>query len=543
MKLEVMEESDKMEKSFHMPIQLKITLLSFGIVAFSIIIGGIFLIGNSWSSAEKQLGKQSLVTAHSIAESAKVQELVLKPKGWEQLNPIIEKLRIIHDADYIVVLNNQHIRYSHPVYSQLGTFSKSGDENAAFAEHEYTSIAKGELGTAIRAFVPILNEENEQIGVVLVGNISPTLTEIIENYKTEIRYILLLTLLFGVWGSWMMAKHIKKETFELEPHEISRMLIERTAAFNAMHEGVIAIDNNKVITIFNEKAKQMLTISGDVIGKDIREVVDDTFLPEILTQDTPIYNQEISVQQKNILSNRVRITLGDKTIGAVAVFQDRTDVTKLAEELTSVKAFVEALRAQNHEHMNKLHTIAGLIQLGNLDDALLYVFQITEEQTELTRFLTQHIHDDNLVGLLLSKVSIGREHGIDLLFDPNMKLERFPRDMDHHDFVLIVGNLIENAFAALKHSVEDKKQVYLSIEQDDYTCTIVVEDNGCGIPESIQKHIYERGFTTKGSEGSGIGLYLIAQIVNKSRGEISVQSAQNEGTSFILSFSMDNERG
>ncbi len=532
-----------MEKSFHMPIQLKITLLSFGIVAFSILIGGIFLIGNSWSSAEKQLGKKAMVTAHSIAESAKVQELVLEPKGWELLNPIIEELRIIHDADYIIVLNNEHIRYSHPVYSQLGTYSKSSDESAAFAEHEYMSKAKGELGRAVRAFVPILNSENEQIGVVLVGQMLPTLPEMVANFKTEIQYILLLTLLFGVCGSWLMAKHIKKETFELEPHEISRLLTERTAAFNAMHEGVIAIDNKEIITIFNEKAKQMLNISGDVIGKNINDIIDDTFLPEILTQEFPVYNQEISVQQKNLFSNRVRITLGDKTIGAVAVFQDRTDVAKLAEELTSVKAFVEALRAQNHEHMNKLHTIAGLIQLGKLDDALLYVFQITEEQGELTRFLTKRIHNDNLTGLLLSKVSIGRELGIELIFDQNMKLERFPRDMDHHDFVLIIGNLIENAFAAFKNSEEDKKQVYLSIDQDDHTCTIVVEDNGCGIPEHIQHHIYERGFTTKGKDGSGIGLYLITQIVNKSKGEISFQSIGNEGTSFILSFPMDDDKG
>ncbi len=191
-----------MEKSFHMPIQLKITLLSFGIVVFSIIIGGIFLIGNSWSSAEKQLGKQSLVTAHSIAESAKVQELILEPNGWEKLNPIIEKLRIIHDADYIVVLNNQHIRYSHPLYSQLGTFSKSSDENAAFADMNIRPKLKGELGIAVRAFVPILNHKNEQIGVVLVGNILPTLSEIVENFKTEIRYI--LTANTTIWSLWFM---------------------------------------------------------------------------------------------------------------------------------------------------------------------------------------------------------------------------------------------------------------------------------------------------------------------------------------------------
>lgn len=295
------------------------------------------------------------------------------------------------------------------------------------------------------------------------------------------------------------------------------MLVERTAAFNAMHEGVIAIDNNQTITIFNEKAKQMLDISGDVIGRNINDIIHDTRLPEVLDRTSPIFNQEISVQNRNIVSNRVPIKIADKTIGAVAIFQDRTDVTKLAEELTSVKAFVEALRVQNHEHMNKLHTIAGLIQLGNLDDALQYIFQITEEQEELTRFLTKHIHDDNLVGLLLSKISLGRELGIELIMDKHTKLDRFPADMDHHDFVLIIGNLIENSFAALKYCAEETKQVYLSIYQDEHHCQIVLEDNGPGIDEGIHGEIFDYGFTTKGADGSGIGLYLIDQIVKKRR--------------------------
>lgn len=527
-----------MDKSFHMPIQLKITLLSFIIVAFSIIIGGIIIFGNIVSIREEETGTRSMITAHTIAELPEVQEMVLEPEGWNDLNPIIENLRKIHQADYIVVLDNQHLRYSHPVHSQLGTLSKSNDESAAFAEHEYISKAVGELGVSVRAFVPILDKENKQIGVVLVGNILPTIPEVIVDLKAEILIILLLTLLFGVCGSWLLARRIKKETFQLEPHQISQMLVERTAAFNAMHEGVIAIDNNQIITIFNEKAKQMLNISGPVIGKKITDVVSDTRLPEVLERTTPIVNQEISVQQKNILSNRVPIKIANKTVGAVAIFQDRTDVTKLAEELTSVKAFVEALRVQNHEHMNKLHTIAGLIQLGNLEDALQYIFQITEEQEELTRFLTKHIHDDNLVGLLLSKVSLGRELGIELIMDKHTKLDRFPPDLDYHDFVLIIGNLIENSFAALKYSDEESKQVYLSIYQDEQHCQIVLEDNGPGIPEHIHKDIFEYGFTTKGAEGSGIGLYLINQIVKKAHGEMSFTTRPNEGTSFFLSFPM-----
>ncbi|MDQ7862304.1 ATP-binding protein [Peribacillus frigoritolerans] len=81
---------------------------------------------------------------------------------------------------------------------------------------------------------------------------------------------------------------------------------------------------------------------------------------------------------------------------------------------------------------------------------------------------------------------------------------------------LIIGNLIENSFAALKHCSEETKQVYLSIYQDERHCQIVLEDNGPGIPEDIHKDIFEYGFTTKGAEGSGIGLYLIDQIVKKS---------------------------
>ena len=122
--------------------------------------------------------------------------------------------------------------------------------------------------------------------------------------------------------------------------------------------------------------------------------------------------------------------------------------------------------------------------------------------------------------------------------DKHTKLDRFPAGLDHHDFVLIIGNLIENSFAALKYCSEETKQVYLSIYQDERHCQIVLEDNGPGIPEDIHKDIFEYGFTTKGAEGSGIGLYLIDQIVKKANGEMKFTTRPNEGTSFFLSFPM-----
>lgn len=102
-----------------------------------------------------------------------------------------------------------------------------------------------------------------------------------------------------------------------------------------------------------------------------------------------------------VLTNRVPVRFEGQIIGAVATFRDRTEVHRLAEQLTGVTKFVDSLRAQNHEHMNRLHTIAGLIQFGRYEQAIDYVFASYEEQQEQTRFLTGHFEDYRIAGLLV----------------------------------------------------------------------------------------------------------------------------------------------
>lgn len=520
-------------------IQWKISGLIFYIVGFCLFLSGILLISDFIHEKENELKERAMLTARTVAYLPGLNEYITDPKrNVEMINASVERIRIIHNANYIVILDMDRKRVTHPLKEMIGTISKGSDESPAFAEHTYTSKAKGEIGTVIRAFVPIMNEEHRQIGVVIAGYKLPSFFEMLFSLKKEISITALLALLFGGWGAFILARHIKQQMFHLEPHEIARLLIERTETFNAMHEGVIAIDTKERITIFNHKAKQILGVEGDVIGKDISSVIPDTYLPEILKLNMPIYNKELQIRNLTILSNRVPIRVNNETIGAVAIFQDRTEVKKLAEELTGVKAFVSALRVQNHEHMNKLHTIAGLIQLGNKDKALKYVFQITEEHEELTRFLSKNIHDESISGLLLSKVSRARELGIRMTIDRHSQLKKFPPYLDHHDFVVIIGNLIENAFDSFQHTEIEEKDVYVSIEQNEEILSILVEDNGCGIPESKIPFIFDEGFSTKSEVGHGIGLYLIKQIIEKANGEIIVESKEGKGTSFIITFYM-----
>ncbi|MED4878240.1 sensor histidine kinase [Anoxybacillus geothermalis] len=522
-----------------LPIRWKITILIFVIVSFSMLLSGLFIISDFFHTKEEELSQRALLTARTVSELPEVKHHMIGDKQSRALvNPIVERVRIIHSADYIVVLDMNKVRLSHPLPSMIGTVSRGADEGPAFAEHTYTSKARGEIGTVVRAFVPIMNRHHEQIGVVIAAYRLPTFWEAMSTVKEEIAIAIVLSLLASGSGAWLLASHIKRQMFELEPHEIAKLLVERTEAFNAMHEGVIAIDSNENITIFNDRAKQMLGIEGDVIGQPIRSVIPDTYLPEILKVNKPIYNKELQLGNLTIWSNRIPIKVNGKTVGAIAIFQDRTEVKRLAEELTGVKAFVHALRVQNHEYMNKLHTIAGLIQLGHIEKALEYVFQVTEEQAELTQFLSRNIKDESISGLLLSKIRRGKELGIRVTIDRHSRLHRFPLRLDHHDFVVILGNLIENAFDSFRNVAGREKEVYVSIEQNEDVCSLSVEDNGQGIAREHLDRIFEEGFSTKGSDGRGIGLYLVKQIVDKGNGQIEVQSEEGKGTIFTITFDM-----
>ncbi|WP_042353002.1 ATP-binding protein [Bacillus massiliigorillae] len=522
------------------PIHWKIIALTFFIIALSFLVAGIFIFNNIMETKESELSNRSMLMARTVAELPEIQQYLKEGEvASKQIDPIVERIRVINKADYIVVLNMDRVRLSHPISEMIGTKSKTADENASFFEHTYLSKAKGEVGTVVRAFVPIMDEQHEQVGVVIAGYVLPTMWEILMSLKKEILLTTMFSLFFGGWGAWALARHMKRQMFGLEPHEISRLYVERSETFNAMHEGIIAIDNNLVVTIFNNKAREILGVEGvNLVGKSIYDIVPDTRLPEILDYNYPIYNKELQINSRNILSNRIPIEVNDYTVGAVAIFQDRTEVKKLAEELTGVKAFVQALRIQNHEHKNKLHTIAGLIQLNHYDRALEYIFQVKEEQEELTKFLDQKIKNDHLSGLLLSKIGHGKELGITVEIDRNSKFTHFPKGLDQHDFVIILGNLINNAFDAVQATTIEDKKIAISIDQEDGLLSILVEDNGLGIPPNKIDTIFEQGYSTKQGMSRGIGLHLIYEIVKKGHGTIQVESALNEGTSFIITFDM-----
>jgi two-component system CitB family sensor kinase len=518
---------EHMKKS--MKLQTKLTLFVIIVVFISIAIiipfVASWMTGNIESKAKTNIMNVAVMAAHS---SEIVDALENKDPAHE-IEPYIEELlKNLEQVDYIIIADREGIRYSHPNPEMLEKKFVGGDEDRVVKYGEsYFSESTGTLGKSLRAFTPIYDSQNKtEIGFVCVG----ALTHSIQKAKyTAILYILLTGiagLMAGTVGAFLLANSIKKTLLGLEPEEITKLYNEKMGMLDAIHEGLVAVDQNGRITLINDSALSILHFDGsinkdEIVGQNIEEIIPNTRLINVLETGRTEFGKEQRINNTLIMTNRIPILDRGKIVGAIASFRDKTEVTRIAEELTGVRKMAWSLRAQNHEFMNKLHTIAGLIQLEEYEEALQFISDIAKVRSNISNILTENIKDASLSALLLSKYSKAEECRVKLKIDENSTFTKLPQYMTQEELVSIIGNLVDNSLDEVKN--DGTGYIYVKIVEDEQFLNIIVKDNGGGIPPQIREKIYNRGFSTK--EGQrGYGMYIVKKIVDDFHGKINIDS-------------------
>ncbi len=97
-------------------------------------------------------------------------------------------------------------------------------------------------------------------------------------------------------------------------------------------------------------------------------------------------------------------------------------------------------------------------------------------------------------------------------------------------------NLVKNAIFAINNSTrKGNKELIVGVEVIDSFFKISIQDSGDGIKDSLRDKIFEKGFTTKGEEGSGLGLALSQKVLKESGGDLELDESFLEGARFIIS--------
>lgn len=511
-----------------MKLQTKLTILIIIVVFISISII-IFFVASWMTKNIKSTSKTNVMNvAEMVANSREVIDSLSKKDPDKVIGPYIDnQLKSLDEIEYIIVVDNEGIRYSHPNPNMIGQQFVGGDENRVVKEGDvYISEAIGTLGKSLRAFVPIYNiEKNKEIGFVCVG----TLTKSIEQSEhMAILYIILISLgslVVGIVGAFILSNNIKNTLLGLEPEEITNLYNEKIGILDAIYEGLIAIDNKGKITLVNDSALNILHYENQIdknsiIGKSVEDIFPTTNLVKVLEEGKCEFEKEQKINNTVIMTNKIPINDRGKIVGAIATFRDKTEVTRLAEELTGVKKMAWSLRAQNHEFMNKLHTISGLIQLEEYDEALQFISNVARNRNNISSILTKKIKDPSLSAILFSKYNKAEESRVKFNIDESSNISKLPQFMTSEEIVSIVGNLIENSLDAV--DTDGSGEIYIKIVQQDKVIKIKVSDNGPGIKDEYIDKIYDQGFTTK--EGQrGYGMYIVKKIIERANGQIELK--------------------
>ena len=388
-----------------------------------------------------------------------------------------------------------------------------------------------------RAFGYVKDADDKIVGYVVTGYSD----DVLKNSAIDsIIFLLIMTafgLSVGILGAIYLARHVKKILFGLEPEAIAAMLQERNIILDSVREGVITIDDKGMITLVNIEAENLLKdasiVDTDVlVGKHIKDVLKNIQFDSILNEGKIITNAGVKLGDTLFIITSVPLMLNDKIIGAVFTFRKKSVVEELANQLTGFKNYSTALRAQTHEFMNKMHVIMGLIEMKAYDELKTFTKEVAYNRQSEVSYIVTRMKDITLAGFILGKISRSRELDIDFSLSDESELRNELEVPSVHDLVLIVGNIVENAFDALAN-FDGERIVSLSILDFDKEIVITVEDSGPGMDEEALKNIFTRGYSSKG-KGHGYGLYLVKQSIDNLEGSIDVESVEGEGTTFTV---------
>lgn len=437
--------------------------------------------------------------------------------------------------DIIVVCDTDSIRYYHNRHTEIGRHFQ-GDDQAGILKGEpaYISEAEGTLGMQRRAFYPVTDEDGRIIGFVMVSVLT---SSIFRMYGRLVMLYLVLVLILLAVGAVLAAafmQSLSKTLLGYQPEELAKRYVERTEVLDAMEEGICAVDAQNRIIFLNASARSIFGTPSaeDVEGRILQEVFPLEKLHRILRTSKAEYNVEERVRGNHIISTRIPIRNDGGLIGAVSIMRDRTEMTRLAEELTGVNYMLDTLRALHHEFKNKMHVILGLLEMNQAGKAREYILGTTLVSGEAVSAISKLIPIPNLAALLIGKVMRASELGIRFVIKQDsffVEKEGLPADC----YITIIGNLVENAMDELNSREYPVKEIELGIYADHDSTMIVCDDTGGGIPEEILVKLYDRHTTTKG-EGHGIGYSLIREIVDAYEGIVHIDTEPGMGTSIEI---------
>jgi sensor histidine kinase regulating citrate/malate metabolism len=509
--------------------------LVFQLVVVAVVLVAVAAVSVNQSTKEFRdvRGQRMIAVAENLASTPIVRERFADPFAAQVLAPDVDRAVALSGAAVAEIVDPAGVVRVSSDPSRVGrtqnlTGSEAPQGRAWFGDLDVDGVH------SLAGQVPINDINGVVLAIVSVSEPYPSVWQLLSGAGERLLVYLGLGAALGMLASWLLSRRIKQQTRGLEIAEIASLAEHREALLHSIREGVVAVNNDGVITVLNDSAQALLDVSPDAVGRRVDEVDFDPAVTDFLASredGRSAQSEVVIVTRTRVLAlNRRPATSQGRRIGTVTTMRDSTELASMQGQLSSHKSVTDTLRAQTHEFANQLHTISGLVQLGEYDSVHDFVGTLTRRRAEISDAVTQHISDPAVAALLIAKTSLAAESGVALTIDTDSHLAALDPALAT-DVITLLGNLIDNAVDVSEGSPEARVTVHI----DDADGMIVsVTDSGPGVPEHLREEIFARGVTSKPdvAGGRGIGLALVRLVSAQLGGTVDVTDAPAGGACF-----------
>ncbi|MFG1627036.1 ATP-binding protein [Kribbella sp. NPDC049227] len=532
----------------------QLLVLQLAIVVVVLVAVAAVSLAQSAATFNRVEGRRVTALAEQLSGNQTLRFGIRHPAPAEVLAPLLQTTLTQSGVTSITIADSKGRVIAATDLSALGSTLTLGDPGVAKGRGWSGELGVGD-GTELVSQVPVLSQGTDadnqpdgtlgdQIGTVMVGERAPSIWQRLRGASSYLAIYLGIACVLGLLGSWLLARRIKRQTLGLEPREIAGLAEHREAMLYGLAEGVVALDPHLRVTLVNDVGRRLLDLPENAVGRSLRELGIEGRLREVLAGEHSgdEARDAVVVRRGRVLvMNRMSVTKDGHSLGSVTTLRDRTELAQLERELGSFRSSTELLRAQTHEFANQLHTISGLIQIGEYDEVVTYVGALNRYRESLDLTVTRRVQDTAVAALLMAKSSVAAERRVELRVSERTTLLRLDPELSA-DVATVIGNLVDNAIDAAAQSGTPLSPAWVEVElrQDAASVEIVVRDSGPGVAPELAQEVFAHGFTTKAAAGGerGIGLAMTRLVCRRRGGEVAVTNTEDGGAAFIARMSV-----
>lgn len=507
----------------------------FALVVLMLLVVVVPVWGMSLRAAEESARNEAIArarsTAETLADSPWVIAAVNSPDPTAALSGAVAQIQADNNLDFIVVMDTDGTRWTHPDPTQIGRVYLGSIAEAVqggVVVEEYL----GTLGRSVRVVTPIVSE-GRTIGLVAAGVLMDSVQRISQERSLQLLAITVASLVLGTLGTWAITRRIHRQTRGLGPLGLGRLYSYHEALLHSVRAGLVLVGRDGTVVLCNDVARELVGTPQVRPGQPVADLWLDPELSELMSSGRECDGETIVEDGRALVVTQVRAILDGEDLGWVTTLRDRTDLVRLTGELDSARSFGEMLRSRAHEADNRLHTVIMLVEMGRTAEAVELATATIEQSQVLVDAVTGAVRDAPLAALLLGKSAQAEERGVSLRLAPDLDVP--DTGVAQRDILVVLGNLIDNAIDAAATGDEPRwVEVGGSVERTNGHVAVRfdVADSGPGIPPEFVGSAFQRGWSTKPHgepglrpQGRGLGLSLVAGTVRRLGGTIEVTRA------------------